>query len=791
MLPLVAAPAAGAVPTYPRRDPLAKSNMNTTTPDHCNRSTKAPGRSRPAAACGTLALLLIAAAPAGAEPAGSARLLAEVEPRIKAIYGAKEFAARPFEATWQPDGSGYLRLETEPGKTTADIVRYDAADGSRTVVVAGGNLEFPPPAGRRKIQSFVAAPAGNGYLLRTSGKDGTGDGPEGPYWLFEPSTGDLRAVKASPDMQFGGGAFSPDGRLLLGSRGGNLVVHDPASGRSTALTVDGTDDGVSNRDGAWSPDGQWIAFIQADSTAIPKRAVLVPGDPTYRTFRETRYARIGGPIPKLRVGVVGAEGGSIRWVNLPNEPGTFYLNQATWAGNSDDVLIEKLSRFRDSREFLLANHRTGTISRVYGESDPAWVDMVPSSNDGIEWLRDGQQAVIISERDGWRRAYVVSRDGATITPVTPAGRDLIARGRADDRGEWYYYYASPDNATQRYLYRSRLDGAGDAERLTPPDQPGTHSYVFSPCGRRAFHTWSAFDRPPVTMLVELPAHRATRVLEDNAGLAAKVAPLVARPAEFLQLDIGSGVVMDAWLITPREFDPARKYPVLVFVYGEPAGQTVLDDWRGGQGNTLFHRALADLGYLVVSIDNRGTPAPKGAAWRRAVFGSLGPLSTEEQAAGLQALARLRPFVDLSRVAIWGWSGGGSNTLNALFRKPDVYHVGIAVVPKPQPQYYNAGYQELYMRTPAENPEGYRTCAPITYADGLRGKLLIIVGTGETNTHVEITEGLVDRLIELGKPFDYFAYPNRDHGLREGKGTEVHLRMLIARYLVEHLPAGPR
>jgi dipeptidyl-peptidase-4 len=217
---------------------------------------------------------------------------------------------------------------------------------------------------------------------------------------------------------------------------------------------------------------------------------------------------------------------------------------------------------------------------------------------------------------------------------------------------------------------------------------------------------------------------------------------------------------------------------------------VLDDWRGG-GHALFHRAVADTGYVVVSMDNRGTPAPKGAAWRRAVYGSLGPLSTEEQAAGLKALAHLCPFVDLSRVAIWGWSGGGSNTLNAMFRKPDVYHVGIAVVPKPQPQYYNAWYQEIYMRTPADNPEGYRTCAPITYAEGLRGDLLIMTGSGETNTHIEITEGLVDRLIALGKRFDYFVYPHRDHGLHEGAGSDVHVRMLIARYLLEHLPPGAR
>ena len=460
---------------------------------------------------------------------------------------------------------------------------------------------------------------------------------------------------------------------------------------------------------------------------------------------------------------MGVEGGPTRWIELADKPGTFYLNQASWAGNSDELLVEKLSRYRDAREFLLVNHRTGAIAKVYAETDPAWVDANLSANGGLEWIRGGKASVIISEKDGWRRAYVVSRDGSGMRPITPAGSDLIARGQVDDKNGWFYYDASPTNATQRYLYRARLDGTGTPERLTPPDQPGSHRYVLSPDSRWAFHTYSTFDKPPVTDLVQLPEHRSVRVLEDNATLAARVKPLIARPTEFLQLDIGGGVVMDAWMIKPRDFDPAKKYPVFVYVYGEPAGQTVMDDWRGG-GHALFHRAVADLGYLVVSMDNRGTPAPKGAAWRRAVFGSLGPLSTEEQAAGLKALARLCPFVDLSRVAIWGWSGGGSNTLNAMFRKPDVYHVGIAVVPKPQPQYYNAWYQEIYMRTPKDNPEGYRTCAPITYAEGLRGDLLIITGSGETNTHIEITEGLVDRLIALGKRFDYFVYPNRDHGL---------------------------
>ena len=215
---------------------------------------------------------------------------------------------------------------------------------------------------------------------------------------------------------------------------------------------------------------------------------------------------------------------------------------------------------------------------------------------------------------------------------------------------------------------------------------------------------------------------------------------------------------------------------------------MLDSW--GAGHSHFHRVVADLGYLVVSIDNRGTPAPKGAAWRRSIFGSLGPLSTEDQAAALTELGRTKTFVDLSRVAIWGWSGGGSNTLNAMFRKPDHYHVGIAVVPKPQPHLYNAWFQEIYMRTRDVNPDGYEKSAPMNFAQGLKGDLLIVTGSGETNTHIQIIEGLVDRLIELGKPFVYMVYPNRDHGLREGPGSEVHVRMLMIRYLLDHLRSGP-
>ncbi|MEC8799226.1 MAG: prolyl oligopeptidase family serine peptidase, partial [Planctomycetota bacterium] len=327
------------------------------------------------------------------------------------------------------------------------------------------------------------------------------------------------------------------------------------------------------------------------------------------------------------------------------------------------------------------------------------------------------------------------------------------------------------------------------EKVTPEGQPGTHTYDISPDGKWAIHTFSTLNSPPITDLVELASHKQVRVLEANEELRARADAVIQNPTEFVEVDLGEGVVMDASITKPSDFDPSRKYPVFVYVYGEPYLQTVLDRWGAEQID--FHRVVADTGYVVVSIDNRGTACPKGAAWRRSVFGSLGPLSTEDQADALKKLGAMRPYLDLSRVGIWGWSGGGSNTLNAMFRKPEVYHTGIAVVPKPQPWLYNAWFQEIYMRTREVNAAGYEKSAPIYFAEGLKGKLLIITGSGETNTHIQIVEGLVDRLVELGKPFDYMVYPNRDHGLREGPGSVVHVRMLILRYLIETLPRGAR
>ncbi len=651
------------------------------------------------------------------------------EPRLKSIYERGEFRGKSIQPKWLSDSSGFLIDEVDPVTSKQTTWFHDVASGARKVA-SGDERVASSRVGRRSAES---------------------------KFRFESRADKLLAVNQEKTIE-------------------------------VTLASSPVDRKVDFRSAVLSPDESKVLFVEADYTDVRQRWVLVPGDPSYPEVKQNRFARVGGQIEKLRIGVVNSDGEQLTWLPIECPEDGMYLGQVEWAGNSQEVLVERFSRFRDKRDFLLIS-LSGEVKTIFSESDEAWVESSQGKNSGLVWLQGGQEFIVISEKDGWRHAYRYSRDGEELALLTPGEFDVIDRAVIDEDRGWYYFYASPHDGTQKYLYRVALDGSGMADRISPASQIGTHGYLFSPDAKWAIHTFSTLNTPPVHELIEVENHRVVKLLEDNSAVRDRLHSLNCKPAEFLKLDIGNGIEFDAWMLKPKDFDPTKKYPLFIYVYGEPHAQTVLNEWGAAQID--FHRVIAELGYVMVSIDNRGTPCPKGAAWRRAIFGSLGLLSTEEQEAGLKALAKQCDFIDTERVGIWGWSGGGSNTLNALFRKPDSYHVGIAVVPKPQPHLYNAWFQEIFMRTREVNPDGYERSAPINFADGLQGKLLIMTGSGETNTHIQIIEGLVDRLIALGKPFDYMVYPNRDHGLREGDGTVVHVRMHISRYLIDNLPAGPR
>jgi dipeptidyl-peptidase-4 len=725
------------------------------------------------------------------------------------IFKSDAFDVKSFgPARWIRGGASFTTLEASVSIPTArDIIEYDTASGKRTVLVPAEQLKPTGADKPLKIEDYRWSEDFKRLLIFTESRRTWRTNTRGDYWLLDRTTGALKKLGGdAPASSLRFAKFSPDGSRVAYVRGSNLYVEDVATNAIRALTSDTSDTIVNGssdwvyeeelnlRDGfRWSPDGRTIAFWQFDESGVEQYTLINDTESLYPKITKIPYPKAGTKNSAVRVGAVSVDGGPVRWIEIPGDPRENYLFRMDWV-NGQNLAIGQLNRLQNTATIYLGDPTTGAAKVVFTDKDEAWVDVpegdgVARSTESFDWLKGHKSFIWLSERDGWRRAYLVSLDGGQPVAVTAPGVDVMGVQGIDPQNHWIYYIASPDSSTQRYLYRSSLDRPGSPERLSPAVQRGSHSYHLSPDCHWAFHTFSSFDLPPATDLVSLPDHKSARLLEGNGTVRANVAGLLDPPVEFLQLQISDGVTLDGWVLKPRDFDPARKYPVVVYVYGEPAGTTVVDRWEGETG--LFHRALTAEGYLVVSFDNRGTPAPKGRAWRKVIYGSVGVLSATEQTEAVFALAKARPYVDLDRVGVWGWSGGGSNTLNCMFRSPDLFRVGVAVAPVPDQKLYDTIYQERYMGLPDVNAEGYRSGSPINFADGLRGKLLIVHGSGDDNVHFQGTERLVNRLVELGKTFDFMEYPNRSHGIYEGEGTSLHVHSLIARYIEEHLPAGAR
>jgi dipeptidyl-peptidase-4 len=737
-----------------------------------------------------LPFLLLAAAPARAQETN-------LEAMVRRIFATSEFQPERFgPARWLEDGRAYTTLEASEGTPGgSDIVRYDTESGARTILIPAAELMPEGADGPLEVDGYTWSPDEGRLLVFTNTQRVWRDNTRGDYWVLDRGTGTLRKLggpdAAESSLMFA--KFSPDGSRVAYVRAGDIYVEEVATGSITRLTesgsrtlVNGTTDWVYEEEFGlrdafrWSPDGARIAYWQFDMTGVRDFLLLNTTDSLYSYTIPVQYPKAGTTNSAVRAGVVPSAGGATVWLDLPGDPRDDYLPRMEWALDGAQLVLQRMNRLQNTNRVMLANPATGAVRELFVDRDDAWVDVM----DDWTWLEGGARFLWVSERDGWRHLYAASRDGGELTLLTPGDYDVIEVEAVDEAGGWIYVIASPDEATRRYLYRVPLAG-GPPERVTPAEATGTHAYDVAPGAGWAFHTFSTFDTAPVIDLVRLPDHAVARVLARNQGLTEALAPLVHRPTEFFRVPVGEGVELDGWILLPPDFDPAKKYPLLMHVYTEPAGTTVVDRWGGGRG--LWHRALAEAGYVVASVDNRGTPSPRGRAWRKVVYGAVGELSSREQAEAVRALVATRSYLDPARVAVWGWSGGGAATLNAMFRYPDVYQVGMAVAPVADQRLYDTIYQERYMGLPQENVEGYRRGSPIHFAEGLAGDLLLVHGTGDDNVHAQGTDVLVNRLIELGKDFLYMAYPGRSHCICEGPGTTAHVYQTLTRYLTEHLP----
>lgn len=715
------------------------------------------------------------------------------------IFDSDDFKGEDAPSVQWSKNGGYTTLEKPEVKGAGqDLVWHDTGSDRKEILVPAHRFIPSGSESPLSIESYSFSEDGSKLLIFTNSKRVWRTRSRGDYWVLDIAVGDLKKLggDARPStLMFA--AFAPDGSRVAFVRDHNLFVQNLRDMQITPLTADGSaqvingtfdwvyEEELGLRDGfRWSPDSQSLAYWQIDSTGVRDFFLINNTDGLYSQVQAIPYPKAGEKNSAGRVGVVSAGGGVTVWMSVPGDPREHYIAQMDWAGNSNEIVLQQFNRLQNINVVMVANAKTGEVRSVLPESDAAWVE---NSNAKWHWFDDHKKLVWLSERDGWQHAYALALTGET-TLLTSERADVISVEAVDSASGCLYYIASPDNPTQRYLYRVKLDGK-QAERITPTNQAGIHGYSISPDAKWAVHHFSTFDSPTVSELISLPDHKPVRSLADNKQLKEVLEKLKRPTSEFFRVKIENDVALDAWCIKPPDFDAKKSYPVLFYVYGEPAGQTVLDQWGGRR--YLWHLMLAQQGYVVMSVDNRGTPAPRGRDWRKCVYRQIGILASADQAAAVKAILKDRPYIDPERVAIWGWSGGGSMTLNAIFRYPDLYRVAMSVAPVPNQRLYDSIYQERYMGLPADNPDGYRRGSAMNFAQQLKGELLLVHGTGDDNVHYQGSEALINELIVHNKPFSMFAYPNRSHSISERKNTTRHFYGLLTRFLNEKITPGPK
>lgn len=710
-----------------------------------------------------------------------------------AFIGINLAKAQRGSINWTKDGNSYYQ------STGGEIVTITLPKNERKVIV-GRQLLTPTNAQNPlSIRSFQFSNDGTKALIYTNTKRVWRQDSKGDYWVADITNNTLKQIgKGKPASSLMFAKFSPDGSKVAYVSEHNIYVEDLASNTIKALTTNGTTRMINGTfdwvyeeefgclDGfRWAPDGNSIAYWQIDATKIKNFLMINNTDSIYSFNVPVEYPKVGQDPSACKIGVVDIASAQTKWLAVPGSEIQNYIPRMDWIPNTNEVILQQLNREQNQSKLFVANATTGSITEIYKETNQSWID----AQDQFIWLNGNKEFIYLTEKDGFNHFYRISKDGKKETLITKGDYDVIDLTLVDEKNNTIYFMASPNNATQKYLYKTKLDGKGKLEMVTPSIFPGTHSYSISPNGLFARHTYQSATVSPVTEWMNFAAQQPTTMDGSITNQIAKQQP-IKNKVEFFKVTTEDGVTLDGWMKKPDNFDATKKYPVVFYVYGEPASQTAADVWGAGR-NGLYAGDMAKDGYIYISMDNRGAPVPKGTAWRKAIYKNIGVLNIRDQAMATKKLLATYPFMDKDRVAVHGWSGGGSSTLNLLFQYPEIYKTGIAVAAVANQLTYDNIYQERYMGTPFPTTDAYVKGSPITYAKNLVGNLLYIHGTGDDNVHYQNAEMLINELVKHKKVFQLMSYPNRTHGIGEGEGTREHLALTFTKFLKDHCPPGAR
>jgi len=726
--------------------------------------------------------LLASCAPLSAaqQPATSGKALT-----VERIYSMPSLSGRLTRGlAWTPDAKRLSYFETKGAGKEAktELWVMDVASGERRLLVAADKLESILPAdspkptqatglGRRAPAQYQWAPDGAGILFQ---------GPTALAWL------DLKSQTArtlvAGKAAIADPKISPDGKFVSFVRDHNLWLVNLADGKERAITQGGTEE---IRKGEldwvypeeleiktaywWSPDSSAIAYLEMDERKVSQYPLVDFSSPSGEAELE-RYPVAGGANPVVRVLVVSLRGGEPRAMDIGAET-DIYIPRVNWLNDSKHIAIQRLNREQNTLDLLIADAAAGKTRTALSEQDPSWINV----SDDLYFFKDGKRFLWPSERTGYRHLYLYDLDGKQLAQLTKGEWEVTSLNAVEESKGVAYFTATEKSPLERQLYRVGLDGSGFT-RITKEE--GTHDAVLAPNARTFYDTYSNTAAPPRQDLYWMDGSRVTLINENKV---AELADYHLSPVEFLSVKSRDGVSLNASIIKPPNFDAQKKYPVLVSTYGGPHAQVVRNAWGGS--TFLWHELMAQKGYIIFLLDNRGS-AGRGHVFETPLHLRLGAQELSDQRDGVQYLKSL-PYVDASRIGIWGWSYGGHMTLHAMFEAGDDFKAGFAGGPVTDWHYYDSIYTERYLGLPQKNEKGYRDSSPVKYASQLKGKLLIAHGTGDDNVHFANTLTVINELIEAGKYVEVLAFPGRGHGVSDPPARRI-LMQRVTQFFLDNL-----
>ena len=714
----------------------------------------------------------------------------------------------PNDVVWNESETGYFTIKDN------NIVLVSTRGKEDKVILSSSQVN------NLEIESFSFSQSKNKILIFTQSVKVWRYNTRGDYWVYDFKKNEIQKLgrnMSSSSLMFA--KFSPNERFVAyvskeksesGIRNSSTSVNiyleslddrtikKLTSSNGTKKLINGTFDWVYEeefgcRDGfIFNEDGTRIAFWQIDANQVRDFYMINNTDSIYSYTIPVEYPKVGEDLTPARIGVINLSNEEITWMKIPGEENKFYLPRMTWMPGRNDLMIQQLNRKQNHSKIYIANANNGSTELLMEEKDEAWVDLRSSwpyqVQAGWKFINNGKEFLYTTEKDGWSHIYRFDITYKTEYLVTKGNYDVVKPLAYDEKNESVYFIASPENPTERYLYKTSAKGDGKLIRVTPDVLEGSHNYQISTKAKYAFHSFSNYFTRPMQAIVSLPNHK---FINENQNMIKKydLEKKKDHPLEFFEITTVDDVTMEGWIVKPKNLDKNKKYPVLFYFYSEPAGQTGVNRYGAGN-NGLYDGNLGEDGYVYVTFDGRGTPSPKGRAWRKAIYRNIGRINVRDMAMGAKAVFEKYEFIDTSRVAVHGWSGGGTATLNCLFQYPEIFHTGIAVAAVANQLTYDNIYQERYMGDPKESYQDYVDGSPIKYAKNLEGNLLYIHGTGDDNVHYQNAEMLANELIKHKKIFYMLSYPNRSHGIRED-GAYPHVRLMFTDFLRKNCPPGGR